>query len=140
MKGLKNISTIPKFIYYGRQDKRDFLVMELLGGEDMAMLRNRIRASCSTGLIALPGASYLAQQMLTCIRSMHERGYLHRDIKPANFVRKDKSSTQFSAIDFGIAKQVSLSQSQPPITQHFITPTTFSSVSGPERRVAAEEG
>ncbi len=106
LKALDNVPTIPKFLFYGSQDKRDFLVLELLGGEDMSMLRNRIRQNSATGLIALPAVSYLTIQMLKCIRPMHEKGYLHRDIKPANFVRKTKNGTEFSTIDFGIAKLV----------------------------------
>ena len=43
--------------------------------------------------------------MLACIRNIHERGYIHRDIKPANFVRREQESTEFSIIDFGVAKQ-----------------------------------
>lgn len=107
LKALANVPTVPKFIYYGVQDRRDYLVMELLGGEDMSGLRNRIRQNHSSGLIALPAASYLARQMLTSIQQMHEHGFVHRDIKPANFVRKSKSGSEFYTIDFGIAKLVS---------------------------------
>lgn len=106
LKAMNDVSTIPNFIYYGVQDRRDYLVMELLGGEDMSGLRNRIRASNSSGLITLPAAAYLTRQMLSSIREMHQRGFVHRDIKPANFVRKSKDSTEFYTIDFGIAKLV----------------------------------
>jgi serine/threonine protein kinase len=124
LKGLSDVPTVPSFIYFGNQDKRDFLVMDLLGGEDMAGLRNRIRSTHSTGLVALPGAAYLTRQMLSCIKSVHERGYVHRDIKPANFVRVDKNSTQFSTIDFGIAKQVRVFNEQHNC-QLIITITSF---------------
>ena len=83
--------------------------MELLTGEDMATLRNRIRINhveVTGGLIPIPIASYLALQMLRCVHTMHSNGYVHRDIKPSNFVRKNKNSTEFCIIDFGITKQV----------------------------------
>ena len=80
--------------------------MDLLGGEDMSKLRNRAREASGINLVTLPAAVYLAQEMLTCIESMHKRGFIHRDIKPANFVRREKESTKFAMIDFGLAKQV----------------------------------
>lgn len=79
--------------------------MDLLGGEDMSCLRDRVRSTSGTRLIPLPAAAYLATQMLTCIRNIHERGFIHRDIKPANFVRRECNSSEFSIIDFGVAKQ-----------------------------------
>lgn len=80
--------------------------MELLGGEDMAHLRNRIRASSPQGFIPIPIASYLSRQMLTAVREIHSKGFIHRDIKPANFVRRSFDSTDFCMVDFGIAKCV----------------------------------
>lgn len=109
LKGLINVATVPKFIHYGTQENVNYLVMDILSGEDMASLRNRIRARTPTGLVALPGAVYLTREMLKCIRAVHDMGYVHRDVKPANFVRNSCNSTHFSTIDFGIAKLVSYS-------------------------------
>jgi serine/threonine protein kinase len=82
--------------------------MELLKGEVMSQLRNRIRnpAQNPSGLVPIQIASYLTRQMLNCIRKLHEKGYVHRDIKPSNFIRKNSTSTQFLVIDFGLTKQV----------------------------------
>lgn len=80
----------------------------------MATLRNRIRSSSPTGLVPIPIASYLARQMMSCIRSMHERGYVHRDVKPSNFVRRNKHTTKFCVIDFGLTKQVNRCSSTRP--------------------------
>ena len=103
IRGLNGCSNVPKFIHYGQQKGQDFLVMELLGGEDMASLRDRLRAK--SPMISLPVANYLTGQILAGIKSLHMKGYIHRDIKPANFVRKSNLSTEFSVVDFGIAKQ-----------------------------------
>lgn len=106
LKALNNVNTVPRFFHYGQQNKQDYLVMELMGGEDMAGLRNRVRThSDSLGLVPLPGAVYLAGKMVNCVKSLHQYGYIHRDIKPSNFVRRSKSSTDFCMIDFGLAKQ-----------------------------------
>ena len=104
LKALSGLTTVPRFIYSGKHEKKDIMVMELLSGEDMAHLRDRIRSKTGMRLIALPGAIYLAQQILTCVRGIHEMGYIHRDIKPANFIRRHAQSTEFVMVDFGIAK------------------------------------
>ena len=55
LKNLIEEVTVPRFIHFGQHDKYNYLVMELLIGEDMATLRNRIRnTSGSSGLISLP--------------------------------------------------------------------------------------
>lgn len=96
---------IPKFIDQGKlPNGHSFVIMELLGGEDISHLRNRIRNASPSGLISLPASVYIAKKMLKCIEAMHSRGYIHRDIKPANFVRKSQNGTNFCLIDFGIAK------------------------------------
>jgi len=98
------LQTVPRYIKTGKHENRDFMVMELLSGEDMAHLRDRIRSTTGMRLLALPGAIYLSQQMLKCIQGIHEAGYIHRDIKPANFIRRTVNSTEFVMIDFGITK------------------------------------
>mmetsp|Transcript_23329 Transcript_23329/g.21218 ORF Transcript_23329/g.21218 Transcript_23329/m.21218 type:complete len:468 (-) Transcript_23329:478-1881(-) len=99
------VHVVPKFIYQGNENGIEYLVMELLGGDDMSHLRNRIRQSSGSGLVSLPAATYLASQMLECLKYIHSKGYVHRDVKPSNFVRKSKNSTKFCLIDFGITKQ-----------------------------------
>jgi len=80
--------------------------MELMSGEDMSALRNRVRSNSPSGLIPIPAIAYLCSCMLQDIRFMHSKGFVHRDVKPSNFVRKSPTSTQFCIIDFGITKQV----------------------------------
>lgn len=104
LKNLSGSTSFPQFLYYGNAGGSEYLVMELLGGEDMAHLRNRARQK--NPLIYLPVACFLSQQMLACIKCLHEKGFIHRDVKPANFVRRGVNSTEFCMIDFGIAKQV----------------------------------
>lgn len=99
--------SVPKFYANDVYQGQNYLIMELLTGEDMATLRNRIRSRNPTGLIPLPIAAYLARQMIYCLQQMHRKGYVHRDVKPSNFVRKTKTSSEFLTIDFGLAKQVS---------------------------------
>jgi serine/threonine protein kinase len=51
-------------------------------------------------------AAYLTSEMLGCLRELHARGVVHRDIKPSNFVRRDRKSTKYCLIDFGLVKKV----------------------------------
>eukprot|EP00981_Chlorochromonas_danica_P007327 scaffold1690_cov177-Ochromonas_danica.AAC.4 len=87
MQALRDVPHVPAFYALGQHDKRDYIIMELLSQEDMASIRNRIRASSPTGLVPAPLAVYFACQMITCLQPMHEHGFVHRDVKPSNFVR-----------------------------------------------------
>jgi len=105
MSELASIPSVPKLIHYGNEHGRDYLVMELLTGEDMAQLRDRSRYNLGSKFIPIEVASFLTRQMIRCLESMHRRGYVHRDVKPSNFVRRSANSTEFCVIDFGLAKQ-----------------------------------
>ncbi len=104
LKALSGLKTVPQFLKAGKHENRDFMVMELLAGEDMAHMRDRIRKQTGMRVLALPGAIYLAKQMLGCIRGIHSRGFVHRDIKPSNFIRRTQNGTEFVMVDFGITK------------------------------------
>lgn len=103
MRALKDIPTIPRLHHHGKHKESDYLVMDLLCGEDMSRARNRARQRGS-GLVVLPAAVYMCRQILRCLKAMHEKGYIHRDVKPANFVRRDRQTTEFCMVDFGLAK------------------------------------
>ncbi|RYY72035.1 hypothetical protein EON63_21285, partial [archaeon] len=117
MQALAHTPHVPQFIMSGQYEKRDFIVMDLMNGEDMAHIRNRIRSASKTGLVPLPIVVYLCKQMLTCIEALHTHGYVHRDVKPSNFMQKTAEDTKFCVIDFGLVKQVWLS-----ITHHASIP------------------
>jgi serine/threonine protein kinase len=131
LQSLSSINTVPKYIHHGNVNGQDFLVMELLGGEDMSKLRNRIRAQQGMlwaydlhvhhsmpnnfDLIVEPGGQYpitvpmavfFTREILRGLQQLHESGYVHRDVKPSNFIRESKDSHIFRMIDFGVTKQV----------------------------------
>jgi eukaryotic-like serine/threonine-protein kinase len=78
-----------------------FIVMELLGGENLADLLDRGRLSCVSAVqLLLPIAEALALA--------HAKGIVHRDLKPPNvFLAQEGERMQPKLLDFGIAKLTS---------------------------------
>jgi serine/threonine protein kinase len=118
MQDLADIPSVPRMVYYGQENGRDFMVMELLTGEDMANLRDRIRLSTGSEHIPIEIASYLTRQMIVSLQAMHLKGYVHRDVKPSNFMRRSGASTEFCVIDFGLAKRVSYTRCKRVCIKH----------------------
>jgi serine/threonine-protein kinase len=82
------------------EDGLPFLVMELLGGED---LRSRLQRE---GMLSVPQAVDIATQVLRGLVRAHAAGIVHRDLKPDNvfLCRRDDGSTLAKIVDFGISK------------------------------------
>lgn len=80
-------------------DESLFLVMELVAGEDLALLIEE------DGAFAPRRAITLVLQMLRGIEHAHARGVLHRDLKPANLMISSAGDNEVAKIlDFGLAK------------------------------------
>src|SRR5277367_62703 len=84
----------------GEQDRKPYLVMELLQGRT---LKEVLRGDS----LPLPEALEFSIQIARGLEEAHEAGIIHRDIKPANIfiVRKQQGSQQAKILDFGLAKQ-----------------------------------
>jgi eukaryotic-like serine/threonine-protein kinase len=78
---------------------RPFMVMELLRGEDLEKLLQRV------GPLDPDLALRIAYQAAIGLRKAHEVGVVHRDIKTANlFLAQRDDRTLVKVLDFGIAK------------------------------------
>ncbi|HEY0037595.1 MAG TPA: serine/threonine-protein kinase, partial [Longimicrobium sp.] len=80
----------------------DFIVMELLDGEDVAAwLRRR-------GSIDLAQAIEILLQAARGVAAVHRGGIVHRDVKPRNLVAVpvDTGGVLVKVVDFGIAKSL----------------------------------
>ena len=77
-----------------------FLVMELLRGEDLQSLLDRV------GPLQVDVALRVAAQACAGLAAAHIAGVIHRDIKPANIflAKQEKGRTVVKILDFGIAK------------------------------------
>ncbi|OHT11540.1 Casein kinase I isoform epsilon [Tritrichomonas foetus] len=91
---------IPAIKWYGVEGDYNVMVVELLGKsiEDLFSSHSR-KFSLKTVLM-------LADQMITRIEYMHNKGLIHRDIKPDNFtVGLNEKENQVFIIDYGLSKK-----------------------------------
>jgi predicted Ser/Thr protein kinase len=72
-----------------------FLVMEYIGGEDLASVLRRL------GRPSTDKAVEIARQLCLGLGAAHEKGILHRDLKPANVMIDDRGHVRIT--DFGLA-------------------------------------
>jgi serine/threonine protein kinase len=90
---------IPQLIAYFEQDKRLYLVQELIDGQTLlAELQQQ-------GTFKETKIQQLLADLLPVLQVVHERGVIHRDIKPENIMRSRKDG-KLMLIDFGVSKQV----------------------------------
>ena len=78
-----------------QSDGKNFLVLELVGGQTLA---DRIKARP----IPVEESLKLALQIAEALEAAHEKGVIHRDLKPANI--KVASDGKVKVLDFGLAK------------------------------------
>ena len=84
-------------------DGTPFIVMELLEGETLAELLERM------GWLGLGDVSVIVTQLGKALNSAHKRGIVHRDIKPDNvFLSEHDDGMMVKVFDFGIAKSTQL--------------------------------
>ncbi|XP_076164086.1 tau-tubulin kinase asator isoform X1 [Ptiloglossa arizonensis] len=102
LKKLQGKEHVCRFIGCGRNDRFNYVVMQLQG-KNLAELR---RAQ-PRGAFSLATTLRLGVQILQAIKSIHQVGFLHRDIKPSNFSigRLSNNSRLVYMLDFGLARQ-----------------------------------
>ncbi|XP_043249802.1 tau-tubulin kinase homolog Asator isoform X5 [Colletes gigas] len=102
LKKLQGKEHVCRFIGCGRNDRFNYVVMQLQG-KNLAELR---RAQ-PRGAFSLSTTLRLGVQILRAIESIHQVGFLHRDIKPSNFSigRLPHNSRLVYMLDFGLARQ-----------------------------------
>jgi len=79
----------------GRQDDTDFLVMEYLEGETLAM-------HLLKGPVPIEQVLQCAIEVADALDKAHRKGVTHRDVKPGNIMLVPQGGTKL--LDFGLAK------------------------------------
>ncbi|XP_050807127.1 tau-tubulin kinase 1 isoform X1 [Gopherus flavomarginatus] len=102
LKKLQGKDHVCRFIGCGRNEKFNYVVMQLQG-RNLADLRR----SQPRGTFTLSTTLRLGKQILESIEAIHSVGFLHRDIKPSNFSMGRLPSTYRKCymLDFGLARQ-----------------------------------
>lgn len=102
LKKLQGKDHVCRFVGCGRNDRFNYVVMELQG-RNLADLRRTM----SRGTFSISTTLRLGKQILEAIESIHSVGFLHRDIKPSNFAMGRLASTCRCCymLDFGLARQ-----------------------------------
>ncbi|XP_043075117.1 tau-tubulin kinase 2b [Puntigrus tetrazona] len=102
LKRLQGKDHVCRFVGCGRNDRFNYVVMELQG-RNLADLRRNM----SRGTFSFSTTLRLGRQILEAIESIHSVGFLHRDIKPSNFAMGRLSTTCRTCymLDFGLARQ-----------------------------------
>ncbi|GJQ75439.1 hypothetical protein Trydic_g23606 [Trypoxylus dichotomus] len=106
LKKLQGKVHVCRFIGCGRNDRFNYVVMQLQGRNLAELRRAQPRAAFS-----LSTTLRLGLQILEAIESIHSVGFLHRDIKPSNFSmgRLSYNYRRVYMLDFGLARQYTTS-------------------------------
>ncbi|OQR96788.1 tau-tubulin kinase [Thraustotheca clavata] len=92
-----------KYYHHGKHGDNFILIMELLG-DNMSKLRGAPDATHGVPLAKCVAAGI---QMIDCLESFHDAGFIHRDIKASNFALSNGPAVnkKYYIIDFGLSKQ-----------------------------------
>jgi non-specific serine/threonine protein kinase/serine/threonine-protein kinase len=92
------------------EDGRPYFAMEEVSGPDLTVFADRNSLSVNERI-------ELFHRVCRAVEHAHQRGVLHRDLKPSNIlVVEEDGRAQPKIIDFGIAKAISPSGSDPPLS------------------------
>ncbi|XP_023590956.1 tau-tubulin kinase 2 isoform X2 [Trichechus manatus latirostris] len=94
LKKLQGKDHVCRFIGCGRNDRFNYVVMQLQG-RNLADLRR----SQSRGTFTLSTTLRLGRQILESIESIHSVGFLHRDIKPPRAVAGFRGTVRYASVN-----------------------------------------
>lgn len=131
MSKLKHPCVVSLFETMQKSDNIYYLITEIVTGGDLCTYVKAQR----NGKLDERTAKYFAQQFVSAMAYMHQKGIVHRDLKMEN-VMLNSSQTQIKIVDFGLSNEWS---SESPLKTHcgspeYAAPELFvtSKVYGPE--------
>jgi len=117
---LKDCKNVSKVIWYGTDEKNNFLVMNNLGKSLNIYIKKYKKFSLKNiGLIVL--------KLIDIFESIHNKGIIHRDIKPENILLQNND---INLIDFGLSKSYLKSKKHYPYNdkKSFVGTTRYASL------------
>ncbi|KAK8789887.1 hypothetical protein WA158_006667 [Blastocystis sp. Blastoise] len=101
LKEMQPYSCAAKWIDFQSNPSYDYLVMEILGKSI-----SQVKDTYPNHQFDMRTASSIILQVLSCVKQLHDTGYIHRDIKPSNFVfGTGMLKNKIYIIDFGLCRQ-----------------------------------
>ena len=92
---------VPRLLWHGKFDTKNAFVCELLD-TNLKQKKQQITLEMVNGNIEW--FKNFANQSMSALRWIHEKGFVHRDIKPDNIMLKQDGKT-LCLIDYGFAKR-----------------------------------
>ncbi|KAA6385690.1 MAG: putative Casein kinase I, partial [Streblomastix strix] len=97
---MNQVKGFPRVYYWGEERGHRILIMDYLG-PSLEELIDRFHRKLTLKTVLM-----LADQMITRVELLHQKGYIHRDIKPDNFlIGLGEKSGHIYLIDFGLTKR-----------------------------------
>ena len=90
------ITGVPKILSIFKQDSRDFIIEEYIGGDTLADILK------SQGKLSAKQVKHIVIQICNILIPLHKANIIHRDIKPSNIILTP--TNDIFIIDFGIAR------------------------------------
>jgi tetratricopeptide (TPR) repeat protein/tRNA A-37 threonylcarbamoyl transferase component Bud32 len=116
---------------YGETDDgQPFIVMELVKGKTLSDLM-------LSGSLTISRAIEVVKQVAAALADAHRNGIIHRDIKPSNIAINERGDVK--VLDFGLAKQIDLSPSDPDAHTRLNTQTREGVIVGTPMYLSPEQ-
>ncbi|CAI2355196.1 unnamed protein product [Caenorhabditis sp. 36 PRJEB53466] len=112
LKRLAGRQHVAQFLFAARLTDFSYVIMTLLG-ESLQKIVKRMGRQ-----ITVSSQVRIAANVLFCLKQIHDIGFIHRDLKPANMALGYRTNAQecrfFHILDFGLARQFVVAQSDQP--------------------------
>lgn len=123
-----HIATI--FDYGETDDGQPYIVMELVKGKTLSDLM-------LNEALTIPRAIEIVKQVAEALAEAHRKGIVHRDIKPSNIAINERGNVK--VLDFGLAKQIDVSPSDPDAHTRLDTQTREGVIVGTPMYLSPEQ-